>query len=425
LTKHDFLLPLTDILLDMVEQDTESEHALWYSQRACALAHDVLNMATMAGQLLWLIGVAPLRSATPDSISISLVAESYFIQARSACDVIAEVILKLCVDPKKRGQLPPEDPLEGNSFRSLLNWVIKNPTRMSGISFVAEHRDWFSDLVGIRDKLVHLGYDMTVYTNPVAPLFGLMSTGAATLHFLRRPREQFPEGPRVVPLLPFLKRITQGILTLSNQVAETIAQERKHTSLKRNILNGVYIPALRQLLSYEEPSKADMTPEAEKRNEIAAWYLQDARDYLSAIQIGYPDGFWFQFAIHISELYGRPPTYASTPRCPPRRDGEELAQWRLGFTHEEKDHMITLKDAAHVKLDSTEGSMADVEVLQRLRTSPYGPTVAVLVVNTSAPATPFPLDKMFDGLILESDPIKAADAAFMALTSGGPSQAGP
>lgn len=36
LTKHDFLLPLTDLLLDMVERDVDSEHALWYSQRACA-----------------------------------------------------------------------------------------------------------------------------------------------------------------------------------------------------------------------------------------------------------------------------------------------------------------------------------------------------------------------------------------------------
>ena len=64
LTKHDFLLPLTDLLLDMVERNVNSEHALWYSQRACALAHDVLNMATMAGELLWHTSVAPLRSTT-------------------------------------------------------------------------------------------------------------------------------------------------------------------------------------------------------------------------------------------------------------------------------------------------------------------------------------------------------------------------
>jgi hypothetical protein len=292
-------LPLTDLLLDIVERNVNSEHALWYSQRACALAHDVLNMATMAGELLWHTSVAPLRSTTPDSVYISMVAENYFVQARSACDVIAEVILKLCVEPKKRGQLPPEDPLEGNSFRPLLNWVVKNPTRIPDIGFVAEHQDWFSQLVGIRDKLVHLGHDVIIYTNPIAPSFGLMDTGASTLHFFRKPRERFPEGPTLVPLLPALKRITEGVLTLSGQVATATAQNRGRTSAKRNVLNGVYIPALRHLLSYEEPTQADMTHEVKHRRTLEARYLLEAGDYLNAIRFGYPDGFWFHFAVRL------------------------------------------------------------------------------------------------------------------------------
>ena len=417
LTKHDFPLPLTDLLLEMVEQDTESEHALWYSHRACALVHDVVNMATMTGQLLWQTSVAPVRTGTPDSLFISMLAESFFVQARSACDVIAEVILKLCIDPKKRGQLPPDNPLEGNSFRPLLNWVIKHPTRIPGISFVAEHEGWFSDLVGIRDKLVHLGYDILVFTNAIAPSFGLTDSGAAALHFLRAPRTKFPDGPRLVRLLPVLKRITQGVLTLSSQVADAIAQERGHTSEGRNVLNGVYIPALYHLLSYEEPHETDITPEEEQRRTLAAWYLLEVGDYLNAILVGYPDGFWIRFAVRLAERYGRRPTFVSEPKCPPYRDGEELALWRLGFTHDGVDHMVALKDAAHMRFDATEGSHTDAEVLQRLRNSPYGPTVAVLVVNTSSLSVPIPPEKMFDGLILETDPIKAADAAFMALTA--------
>jgi hypothetical protein len=421
LTKHDFLLPLTDLLLDMVERDTEGEHALWYSQHACALAHDVLNMATMAGQLLWHTCVAPFRSTTPDSLFLSMVAESYFVQARSACDVIAEVILKLCIDPTKRGQLPPEDPLEGNSFRKLLNWVVKHPTRVPGISFVAEHEGWFSDLVGIRDKLVHLGYDTIVYTDPIAPRFGLMSTGAATLHFLRTPRERFTDGPSLVQLLPFLKRITQGVLTLSRQVAEAIAQGKGHTSARRNVLNGVYIPTFHHLLTYEEP-KADVTPEETRRRELAARYLLEAGSYLNAIRFGYPDGFWFQFAIRLAGQYGKHPEFISAPQCPPYRDGEELALWRLGFVHDGKEHALILRDAAHLKFDSTEGSSTDAEVLQRLRSSP-GLSAAVLVANANSLSAPIPSAKLFDGLIIESDPIKAADTAFMALmASSAPSE---
>ena len=423
LTKHDFLLPLTDLLLDMVERDVDSEHALWYSHRACALAHDVLNMATMAGELLWHTSVAPLRSTTPDSLYISMVAESYFVQARSACDVIAEVILKLCVEPKKRGQLPPEDPLEGNSFRPLLNWVVKDPTRISDIGFVAGHEDWFLELVGIRDKLVHLGHDMIVYTNPIAPSFGLMDTGASTLHFFRKPREHFPGGPTLVPLLPFLKRITEGVLTLSSQVAAVIAQNRGHTSARRNVLNGVYIPALRHLLSYEEPTEADMTPEEKQRRTLAARYLLEGGDYLNVIRFGYPDGFWFQFAVRLAELYGKQPDFMSTPQCPRCRDGEELGLWRLGFIHEGKEHALILKDVAHLRFDATEGANADAEILQRLRSSP-GLSAAVLVANANSFSTPIPPEKMFDGLIIESDPIKAADAAFMALTANrAPSEA--
>jgi hypothetical protein len=415
LTKHDFLLPLSDLLLDLVEQDIESEDALWYSQRACSLAHDVLNMATMAGQLLWHTSVAPLRTGTPDSLFISMVAESYFVLARSACDVIAEVILKLCIDPKKRGQLPPEDPLEGNSFRPLLNWVVKYPTRIPTIGFVAGHKDWFSALVGIRDKLVHLGHDINIYTDDIAPSFALESTGDVTLHFLRTPRTRFEDAKEMVPLLPYLKWIAQGVLTLANQVAEAIALEWKHTSAKRNVLNGVYIPALHHLLSYEEPGEVDRAPEGKQRRAFVARYLLEAGDYLKAVKLGYPDGFWFQFAVHLAQRYGKSPTFVSVPQCPRCRDGEQLALWQLGFIHDGNDHGLILKDAPYLKLESTEGARTDAEILQRLRASP-GMAATVLVANTTALSNPFPPAHVFDGLILESDPVKAADSAFAALT---------
>jgi hypothetical protein len=40
LTKHDFYLPLTDVLLDLVEKDLHSPEARLPAQLGCSLAHD-------------------------------------------------------------------------------------------------------------------------------------------------------------------------------------------------------------------------------------------------------------------------------------------------------------------------------------------------------------------------------------------------
>ena len=105
LTKHDFLLPLSDILLDFVEKDIYGPSAAFSSQLGCSLAHDFVRLAEVAGQLLWLVDTAPVRTGTPDSISISILAESYLMYLRSACDVIAVIIHTFCIDEKKKGQV--------------------------------------------------------------------------------------------------------------------------------------------------------------------------------------------------------------------------------------------------------------------------------------------------------------------------------
>jgi hypothetical protein len=208
LSKHDFLLPLSDVLLDLAEENPDGPSALSCSQLACSLAHDFVNLATVAGQLLWYVGVAPLRTGTPDSLMISLLAESYLVSLRTAYDIIAATVLRFCVAPKLRGQLPKNE-----SFNDLVEWVQKNPTRApTEIQFVTEDVGSFKELRGIRDKLVHNSYDLIVFTNDLAPQFGLMSTGEAVLHFLRKPKTRFPNAPTLEPLLPFLRRATQSVL---------------------------------------------------------------------------------------------------------------------------------------------------------------------------------------------------------------------
>jgi hypothetical protein len=100
LTKHDFLLPLADILLDFVEQGPDSPTASLAAQLGCSLADDFVNLATLAGQLLWLADIAPVRTGTPDSLSISMLAQGYLTQLRTARDVLAVIVQTFYLDEK-------------------------------------------------------------------------------------------------------------------------------------------------------------------------------------------------------------------------------------------------------------------------------------------------------------------------------------
>jgi hypothetical protein len=166
LTRHDFLLPLSDILLDLVEQNLYGPSAAFSSQLGCSLAHDFVRLSTIAGQLLWLVDTAPVRTGTPDTLSISMLAESYLMYLRSTCDVIAVIIHAFCIVERKKGQVP------NGSFNDLIGWIEDNPTRVpESIKFVARHKDWFVELRSIRDKLVHHRFDINILMDNVAPSF--------------------------------------------------------------------------------------------------------------------------------------------------------------------------------------------------------------------------------------------------------------
>jgi hypothetical protein len=221
---------------------------------------------------------------------------------RSACDVIAVIIHTVCIDDKKKGQVPDE------SFNDLADWIDKNPARVpNNLKFVVEHKDWFVELRSIRDKLVHHRIDINIFIDGVAPQFSLMSTGDIHLHFLRKPRKPLENPLQLAPLLPFLKLVTHGALNLADQVTEVLAAERKHAPSRTHVINGVYIPALHHMLSYEEHNKRKVTEDEKRRRKIKAGYLLRAGDYLKAVNLGHPDGFWLPFAVRIEEMFGTPP----------------------------------------------------------------------------------------------------------------------
>jgi hypothetical protein len=409
LSKHDFQISLSDVLLDLVEENPDGPLALSYSQLACSLAHDFVNLATVAGQLLWYVGVAPLRTGTPDSLLISLLAESYLVSVRTAYDTIAATILRFCIPPRLRGQLPKNE-----SFNDLVEWVQKNPTRAPiGIQFVTDERGLFKELRGIRDKLVHDGYELCVYTNAIAPSFCLISSGEAKLHFLRTPRTRFPNAPTPQPLLPFLKRATRSVISLADKVAERIGEQYDRNPSCRHVLNGVYVPALNHILSYESPIQSEVDERAENRRKMTARYLLRAGDYLSSINYGYPDEFWWSFVLQIEELFGAPPAYVSKPEHPAYRDGEALADWQLRFQKGDNEHIIFLKDARFVAI---EGENSDVNLLQAVRKR--HPHVSVVLVSNLPISQTLPITELPAEFIIDADPVRAAQRAFDQLTSG-------
>jgi hypothetical protein len=211
------------------------------------------------------------------------------------------------IEEKKKGQVPKK------SFNDLIDWIEKNPSRVpESIKFVVEHRDWFVELRGIRDKLVHHRFDINIFTDNVAPSFSIMSTGDIHLHTIRKLGEFLEPGLTLTPLMPLLKHATQGALDLSEKIAEVIAAQKGHISSRTHVLNGVYIPALQHMLSYQEPSR-EITEDQKRRRKIKARHLWNAGNYLNSVDLGHPDGFWLPFAVCIEELFDTQPYHVGKP----------------------------------------------------------------------------------------------------------------
>jgi hypothetical protein len=56
-SRHEFDIPLCDLLLDLVEQDIDGPDALLFTKIAHSFAHDILHVSTLASALLWYEGV--------------------------------------------------------------------------------------------------------------------------------------------------------------------------------------------------------------------------------------------------------------------------------------------------------------------------------------------------------------------------------
>jgi hypothetical protein len=286
--------------MDIVERDSTAPQAERIAELAHSFAHDVLNLAVLASRLLWYEALTPDMSRSPDLVAVGTDVESYFLFLKAACDLLADITVEVAVDAGRRGQVP------SGSFHDLARWIGDNPARIDPrFHFLAQELQWFDELHGIRTNLAHRGYDTLIYTNRVCFSFGTAPFGRTETRILRENRGQPADLHRIAltPLLPFVKKLTQSMLRVADQLAVAAAG---HLSFgppsKTHTLCGVYVPALHGLDSYEPPVKSPRLP-------IIVGCLHQCEDYHTAARLGFPDGYWWQFLIGLSEHFVSRPDY--------------------------------------------------------------------------------------------------------------------
>jgi hypothetical protein len=346
-SRYGYYVSLPDQLMDIVERDPAAPQSDRFAELAHSFAHDVLKLAVLASRLLWYEALTPDMGRSPDLVAVSTDAESYFLFLKAACDLLAEIAVELAVDTGRRGQVPP------GSFHDLARWVRENPARIDPkFHFLSEESQWFAELHGIRTNLAHRGYDTLVYTNRVYFSFGTAPFGRAEARILRERQPADSRRIALSPLLPFVKKLTQSLLRVSDQLAVAAVG---HLSLgppsKTHALCGVYVPALHGLDSYESPVRSP-------RLQIIVGCLDQCEDYNTAVKLGFPDGYWWKFLIGLSEHFASCPGYIG-----PFNEGppDVLVDWKIIFVADGKKLGIVGRDMIATDKIWLQGVQANLE----------------------------------------------------------------
>jgi hypothetical protein len=275
LTRYEFYLGLADALFCRAQPTGGHLEEL-----ARAFGYDVLNLAVLAGRLLWCEGVTPEMWRSHDLIAVGVDVEAYYVMLQCACDIMADVVATLGA---KKGQAPWE------SFHKLNQWALRNPSRLAPeFRIVAAELPWFDKINSQRTAIVHRGEKYHVATNRVS-LDGGVSVN---------------EGR----ILPSLRTLTEAMLDFSEQLGRIVLPEAKRKRFpEKRIIDGVYVPALTHLLQkYRVPKKSEGL-------KLAAQCLLACGGYVEAAFVGYPDGYWWIVLLAISDSLNAVPLIANIP----------------------------------------------------------------------------------------------------------------
>lgn len=354
LTRYEFYSGLADALFCRAQQSTDRH----LEELARAFGYDVLNLAVLAGRLLWCEGVTPDTWRSHDLIPVGLDVETYYVMLQSACDIMADVVATLGA---KKGQAPWE------SFHKLNQWALRNPDRLaSEFRLVTAKLPWFDKINLQRTAIVHRGQKYHVATNRVS--FGI---------------------------LPSLRALTEAMLDFSEQLGRIVLPEAKRRRFpEKRIIDGVYVPALRHLLNkYRVPQKS---PELK----LAAQCLLSCGGYVEAAFIGYPDGYWWKVLLAISRALNVGPSAVNIPV----NIGGEVEECTFAFSSNGMS-------CAFVGYERCELNWLDYIVKRavQLQTAYNVERVAIIVRKMGGREPDDPIDRTVP-LVICDDPTRAADS---------------
>jgi hypothetical protein len=368
LTRYQFYLGLADALFWRAQPTGGHLEEL-----ARAFGYDVLNLAVLAGRLLWCEGVTPEMWRSHDLIAVGVDVETYYVMLQCACDIMADVVATLGA---KKNQAPWE------SFHKLNQWALRNPGRLaSEFRIVAAELPWFDKINSQRTAIVHRGEKYHVATDRVS------FDGGVSVN----------EGR----ILPSLRTLTEAMLDFSEQLGRIVLPEAKRKRFpEKRIIDGVYVPALGHLLSkYRVPRKS---PELK----LAAQCLLGCGGYVEAAFIGYPDGYWWRVLLTISRALNVAPSAVNIPV----NIGGEVEECVFVFSSNGMSCAFIGYDQSELNWleDITERAM-------QLQTAYNAERVAIIVRKMGGGAPDDSTDRKIP-LIICDDPTEAADTFMKAIT---------
>lgn len=369
LTRFQFYLGLSDALFCR-SKSSDNTHL---QELAQAFGYDVLNLAVLAGRLLWCEGVTPHVWRSHDLIAVGVDTEAYYVMLQCACDIMADVVATLGA---KSRQAPWE------SFHKLNQWAQRNPKRLaSEFRVVAESMPWFDKINLERTAIVHRGEKPHTATDRVS----------------------FNSGG----LLSSLRELTRAMLDFSEQLGRIVFPEPERERIsERRVIDGVYIPALHHLLNkYQVPNKS---PELK----LAAQCLLGCGGYVEAAYIGYPDGFWWKLLVTLSLALNVAPIAVDIPV----NIYGEVADCTFGFSSNGGSCGFICYDRAGVWRDWGESVTQRAEHLKGAYSLER---IAVVVRRMDGVASESSLGVRIP-VIVSNDPKEAVDMCLKMLPTGGP-----
>ena len=363
LHRFQFYLGLSDALF--CRGQTAGPHL---AELARAFGYDVLNLAVLAGRLLWCEGVTPVKWRSHDLIAVGVDTEAYYVMLQCACDIMADVVATLGA---KRGQAPWE------SFHKLNQWALRNHNRLaSQFQIVAAKLTWFDKINLKRTQIVHRGEKPHTATDRVSFNSGL--------------------------LLPSLRELTVAMLDFSEHLGKIVLpeDERERFSKKR-VIDGVYVPALDHLLNKYQ------VPERSSELRLAAQCLLGCGGYVEAAYIGYPSGFLWTLLFTVSRSLKVAPFAFDVPVSP----HGEVCDCTFLFSSNGMSCGFVAYEQARSGRDWLEYA---TQIGEQLQAAYNAERIAIIVRRMDGSAPENLLDRKIPVIICD-DPIEAADTFFKAV----------